>query len=141
MAGYMTKLQGYVFTGEYANGNTTPVENGVMQKLDPTTQTLKNPGEDTTTRFLCVEKTGIYGGVPAYRFVVAILGGNIYFVENGFSDVNVETDYDIRTYSKAPGELMRAHPLIVGEEFVTTMVQGDPKVGTLYGMRGNGTIG
>lgn len=30
MAGYMTKLQGYLYEGELTNGHTDGVENGVL---------------------------------------------------------------------------------------------------------------
>ena len=85
MAGYMTKLQGYLYEGELTNGAAAAVENGIL--LVPGTST--NNGKlvaianaDTTSKFLLKEITTIYDGVTAYRFVVNKLAANYYFVEN-----------------------------------------------------------
>ena len=82
------------------------------------------------------------GGVVAYRFVVDALAKRYYFVENE-RQFNVEEyqEYDKRNYTQPVGELMRAHPLLVGEEFVTNNVTGTPVVGTAYGIKADGTIG
>ena len=143
MAGYMTKLQGYLYEGELANGTAAAVENGIL--LVPGTST--NNGKlvaiasaDTTSKFLLKEITTIYDGVTAYRFVVNKLAANYYFVENGF-DINDSAAYDKRTYTTAVGEKLRAHPLVVGEEFVTTKITGTLSAGTEYGVKTDGTIG
>ena len=143
MAGYMTKLQGYVYEGELVNGESSAVENGLLMVLGTSTNAgkLKLSGSaDTTTKLLCKEVTTIYDGVVAYRFIVDKLNANYYFVENGF-DINDSCTYDKRTYSTAAGELLRAHPLLVGEEFVTDKVTGTPVVGTAYGVKADGTVG
>lgn len=143
MAGYMTKLQGYVYEGELVNGAAAAVENGVLMVPGTSTDNgkLKFAGSaDTTTKLLCKEVTTIYDGVTAYRFVVNKLNANYYFVENGF-DINDSAAYDKRTYTTAVGELLRAHPLLVGEEFVTTKVTGTIAAGTEYGVKTDGTVG
>ena len=143
MAGYMTKLQGYVYEGELVNGESSAVENGIL--MVPGTSTnigkLKLIGSaDTTTKLLCKEVTTIYDGVTAYRFVVNKLNANYYFVENGF-DINDSAAYDKRTYATPAGAELRAHPLVVGEEFVTTKVTGTISVGSEYGVKTDGTVG
>ena len=143
MAGYMTKLQGYVYEGELVNGAAAAVENGILMVQGTSTDAgkLKLIGSaDTTTKLLCKEVTTIYDGVTAYRFVVNKLNANYYFVENGF-DINDSAAYDKRTYTTAVGAELRAHPLLVGEEFVTTKVTGTIAVGTEYGVKTDGTIG
>ena len=143
MAGYMTKLQGYVYEGELVNGAATAVENGILMVQGTSTDAgkLKLIGSaDTTTKLLCKEVTTIYDGVTAYRFVVNKLNANYYFVENGF-DINDSAAYDKRTYTTAVGAELRAHPLQVGEEFVTTKVTGTIAAGTEYGVKTDGTIG
>ena len=143
MAGYMTKLQGYVYEGDLANGAAAAVENGVLMVQGTSTDAgkLKFAGSaDTTTKLLCKEVTTIYDGVVAYRFVVNKLNANYYFVENGF-DINDSAAYDKRTYTTAVGELLRAHPLVVGEEFVTDKVTGTIAAGTEYGVKTDGTVG
>ena len=143
MAGYMTKLQGYVYEGELVNGESGAVENGVLMVQGTSTDTgkLKFAGSaDSTTKLICKEVTTIYDGTVAYRFIVDKLNARYYFVENG-ADINDSNAYDKRTYSTASGELLRAHPLLVGEEFVTTKVTGTPAVGTAYGVKTDGTVG
>lgn len=141
MAGYMTKLQGYVYEGELTNGAAAAVENGVL--MVPATSTnigkLVLPSADTTTKLLCKEVTNIFG-LTAYRFIVNKLNANYYLVENGF-DVNSDEEYDESTCATKPGKFLRAHPLVVGEEFVTTKVTGTPVAGTEYGVKADGTVG
>ena len=142
MAGYMTKLQGYLYEGELVNGAADAVENGVLMVLGSGDDAgkLKLPQEDAETKLLCKEVTDIYDGIPAYRFIVNKLNGNYYFVENGF-DFNVNQSYDLTTYATANGKLLRAHPIQVGEEFVTNKVTGTPAAGTEYGVHADGTVG
>jgi len=132
MAGYMTKLQGYVYEGELVNGAAAAVENGILMVQGTSTDAgkLVLPSADTTTKLICKEVTTIYDGVTAYRFIV----------ENGF-DINDSAAYDKRTYATAVGDELRAHPLLVGEEFVTDKVTGTPAVGTAYGVKADGTVG
>lgn len=143
--GYMTKLQGYLYEGRLSNGASAAVPNGLLMVQGTSTNAdkLVLPGSaDTTSKFVCTEVTDMYGGVTAYRFVVDKLADRYYFVENSFQ-FNVEDyqTYDKRNYTQPVGELMRAHPLLVGEEFVTNNVTGTITVGTAYGVKADGTIG
>ena len=146
MAGYMTKLQGYVYEGTLKNGAANPVPNGLI--MDQGTAANNNadslvlPAADSSAKFLCMEVTDIYGGVVAYRFQVQEIGKRHFFVENE-RQFNVEDyqEYDKRNYTQPVGELMRAHALLLGEEFVTTCVTGAPAVGTVYSLKADGTIG
>lgn len=97
------------------------------------------PAKDANTKLLCKEVTTIYDGITAYRFIVTALGNKTYFVENGFEVRNDE--YDTTLYETASGKYLRAHPLLVGEEFVTDQVTGTPVVGTEYGVLATGKIG
>lgn len=142
--GYMTKLQGYVYEGRLANGASDPVPNGLImvQGTGANADKLVLPAADANTKFVCTEVTDIYGGVTAYRFVVQELSKRYYFVENSFQfGVEEYMPYDKRNYTQPVGELMRAHPLLIGEEFVTNCVTGTPAVGSAYGIKADGTIG
>lgn len=143
MAGYMTKLTNYVYEGELANGAAAAVQNGVLMLQGTSTNVGKLAfvgTADTTTKLLCKEVTDIYGGTPAYRFVVKVLNAPYYFIENGF-EVNDLAEYDKRNYTTAVDALLRAHPLQIGDEFVTTAVTGTIAAGTEYGVKTDGTIG
>lgn len=144
MSGYMTKLQGYVYEGTLKNGATDPVPNGLImdQGTGANADKLVLPAADANAKFLCMEVTDIFGGVTAYRFQVQEIGKRHFLVENSFQ-FNVEDyqEYDKRNYVQPVGELMRAHALLLGDEFVTTCVTGTPAVGTVYSLKADGTIG
>lgn len=143
MAGYMTKLQGYVYEGEWANGSAAAVANGVLMVPGTSTNNGKlvlPSSADTTTKLLLKEVTDIFDGTTAYRFVVEKLNANYYFVENGY-EINTANEYEILNYSTPVGALLRAHPLQVGEEFITTAITGTLTAGTEYGVKTDGTIG
>ena len=145
MNGYMTKLQGYVYEGTLANGAGKPVPNGMIlvQGTGSDADKLVLPTADTTKMFVCMEVTDMFGGVVAYRFQVQEITKRYFFVENSFQ-FNVEEyqEYDKRNnYTQPEGELMRAHALLLGDEFVTNCVTGTPVVGTAYGLKADGTIG
>ena len=139
MAGYMMKLQGYVYEGELVNGAANAIENGVLMVQNG--DALELPSAESTSKFICKEVTTIYDGTVAYRFIVDKLNKRYYFVENGNEYFNDQADYDNRAHEVPVGELLRAHPLLVGEEFVTTMVTGAPVAGTAYGVQADGSIG
>ena len=138
MAGYMTKLQGYVYEGELVNGEQNAVQNGILMVQNG--DKLELPAAESTSKFVCKEVTTIYGEV-GYRFVVDKLNKRYYFVENGMDDYNDMAEYDGRLYETKSGDLLRAHPLMVGEEFLTNAVTGTPVAGTAYGVQADGTIG
>lgn len=139
MAGYMTKLQGYVYEGELVNGTNAPVKNGIIMVQDGDSLVL--PSAESTTKFICKEVTTIYDGMVAYRFIVDKLNKRYYFVENGSEYFNDQGEYDNREHAVPANLELRAHPLLVGDEFVTTMVTGTPVAGTSYGVQADGTIG
>ena len=142
MAGYLTKLQGYVYEGELVNGAAAAVENGILmvQGTGANVGKMVLPAADTDTKLVCKEVGTIYDGRVAYRFIVDTLAKRYYFVENGF-DINDSAAYDKAEYTTAVGDYLRAHPLLVGEEFWTDKVTGTIAAGTAYGVKADGTIG
>lgn len=143
MAGYITKPQGHIYEGELTNGLSTAVGNGTLLVLG----TGENKGKlvapaaaDTTSKFVLREVTTIYNGTTAYRFIADTLSANYYFVECNF-DINDSEAYDETAYTTPAGGLLRAHPLVVGEEFVTTVITGTLTEGTAYGVKTDGSIG
>lgn len=138
MSGYMTKLQGYVYEGELVNGAASAVSNGMLMLQDGDSLIL--PAADTTTKFVCKEITDIYGEL-GYRFVVDKLNKRYYFVETHGEDFYANGEYDGRADTFAPGELLRAHPLLVGEEFIVSGAASAYTVGTSYGVTATGVVG
>lgn len=131
MAGYVTKHVGYMYEGEFANGETSPIENGAIVSIDATTKTMKL-ATSATKAFLAKEETTIYDGMPAYRFQVVAAADGLFLVDNN-ADINTSEAYDTRTYKTAAGELLRAHPLQNGEEILVTTTK-TIAVGTAYGV-------
>ena len=138
-SGYMTKLQGYVYEGGLTNGAGVPVPNGTI--MVQSGDKLVMPAADSGTKFVCIELTDIYGEI-GFRFVVDSLAKRYYFVENGMDDFNDMAEYDNRNYVTKDGELLRAHPLLVGEEFIVSGSSASQyTVGTAYSLKADGTIG
>lgn len=138
MAGYMTKLQGYVYEGELVNGAADAVANGTLMIQNG--DKLELPSAESTSKFVCKEITTIYGEL-GYRFVVDKLNKRYYFVETHEEDFYANAEYDGRTAETKVGELLRAHPLLVGEEFIVSGAVNQYAVGTAYGVQADGTIG
>ncbi|MBR6836256.1 MAG: hypothetical protein IKM72_09690, partial [Oscillospiraceae bacterium] len=61
MAGYMTKLQGYVYEGELVNGTGAPIENGPLVAVGTGSDAGKFilPAVNANTKFVCKEATTI----------------------------------------------------------------------------------
>lgn len=139
MAGYMTILKSNVYNGKYANGETDAVKNGTLMVLGTDGKTLKLPTADTNSKFVAVEKTTIYDGMPAVVYNANKLAATYYFIEN-VSDHNDSEAFDSREVETAAGELLRAHPLCEGEEFIVA-TEGEVTLGTAYGVKATGLIG
>lgn len=142
MAGYIEKGSP-IYQGELVNGASAAVANGVLMVAGTSTNAGKLifPAQaDTTSKFICTEVTTIYDGITAYRFIVNKLNDAYYFIENGFEAAETLA-YDNTEYTTPVGKHLRAHPLAVGDSFVTAEVTGTPTVGTAYGVKADGTIG
>lgn len=139
MSGYMTKMHGNIYEGELVNGAAAPVANGTLMVIGSTGDKLVLPSADSTTKLIAKEKTTIYDGQPAVRFIVEKLAANYYFVENA-AEINDSGEYDIGNYTTAVGKFLRAHPLAVGDEFVVG-TNLNATVGTAYGVLATGLIG
>lgn len=137
MAGYMEKLQGYVYEGTLTHNEAAPVANGLLMVRQNGKLKL---AADADAKFEYVGAATIYDGIPAHRFVVKHLDQPIYFVENAMLD-RCECTYDNTEYTVPAGELMRAHPLVQGEQFLTTFVTGTPAVGAEVSLKADGTLG
>lgn len=147
MAGFMSKLGSYLYEGELKNGAAAAVKNGTLMVLgtgDNKGKLVLPSSADTTSKFLLKNTDDLYNSVASartgYRFIVNKLNANYYLVENGY-DVNSADAYNTADYETAVGELLRAHPLEVGEEFITDRITGTLTVGTEYGVKTDGTVG
>lgn len=149
MAGYVTKHMGYLYQGELVNGGTAPVANGTLATITGG-KMVAAAAADTTSKFIALEEVVLYdsnddavlanGTVRhAYRFIVDALNKPYYFVCTQH-DVHDSCEYNTATMTTPVGAKVSAHPLAVGEEFVTDVV-GTITVGNTYGVTSAGKIG
>ena len=116
MAGYMTKLQGYVYEGEFnADEN---IKNGAFALINSSNKVEPvSTAKDTILRVI-----GLNGpfGMAGMSLLVVKQGANpIYLVENLPQDDYTGT-YDERTTGVADGYKVRMHRLLAGEEFIVS---------------------
>jgi len=121
MAGYMRKLQGYVYNGEFLAGAT--LTNGLFGQLNTannvTTVGVTSAVKDTI--FRVVEKTKLWGVDALVLECVSVGEDECWFIENEW-DVCSGTDYDTSLYSIPAGKHVRMHRVLEGEQLITTAV-------------------
>lgn len=117
MAGFMSKLQGYVYDGEHlaavdlTNGQFVYIDSA--NKAAPLTQAV-----DMTVRVKELE--GPFG-MPGLRLTVVKQGVNeVYLVENVIPTENVGV-YDETTFGPKAGEYARLHRPLAGEEMLVSV--------------------
>lgn len=115
MAGYMTKLQGYVYDGEHVAA--TALVNGNFVYVDSDNKAAPIAAEtDVKLRVKALE--GPYG-MTGLRLVVAEQGDNEVFLVENLPEG--EAEYDETTYGPAIGEYARIHRLLAGEELLVSL--------------------
>ncbi len=142
MAGYFTKLNGYVYTGEYKASADVP--NGTFVVADNAALTAKNPASSLATYgFKCIEKTSVYG-LPALRLDVVKVdnaGGEAFFVENVLDpicDNYNEAEHTIKT-----GEYLRMRKPELGDQLLVSVpaaVYSAAAVGGIFVIGANGVL-
>ena len=140
MAGYMTKLQGYVYDGQHEAA--AALENGVFATINASGKVAAS-GAVATTKFRVDEKTTLWGK-PAVRLTVIAMGATdgVHLVENEW-DINDGTDYDTSAYTCKVGDLCRIHHLLPGEQCIVSLAQAvydALTVGDTATVAANGTI-
>ena len=141
MAGYMTKLQGYVYDGSHQAA--AALANGVFVQINASNKVAAPANAVTSTKFRVEEKTTLFG-LPAVRLTVTAMGATdaMCITENEW-DVNDGAAYDLSTYTVPQDALCRIHPLLPGEQCivsVTSSVANTLAVGDTANVAANGTI-
>lgn len=116
MAGYLTKLMGYVYDGE--NIAAEPLPNGVFVSIKESGVGRTDSGSDMMLRV--VEKSELWGMPAVVLNVVDMGAGEIYFVENEW-DVNDGEAYDETIYTQKPGTYVRMKRLLPGEQVIMSV--------------------
>jgi len=121
MAGYMKKLQGYVYNGEFLSGEA--LANGIMAGLVTANgkTTVKKITADDTGLYRVVEKTTLFGKNAVILEMIKIGDAENFFVENEW-DINDACDYNTAEYTLPVGKYVRMHRVLPGEQLITTDV-------------------
>ena len=118
MAGYMTKLQGYVYEGEHKAAASTAIGNGTFVKVVNGEVTPTTAAMDTKMRIL---RATTLWGLPAVEAIVVSVGTDeVYFVEQ-VPDLANLYDYNEITATITPGQYVRMHRMLPGESAIFTI--------------------
>ena len=116
MAGYVTKLVGYVYDGDNKAGEA--LTNGIFAEI--TADGVKKITATKDVLLRLQEKTELWGK-PALVLNVTVTGEDeVYFVENEF-DVNDNEEYNEADYTIAKDAFVRMKRLIAGEQVIMTV--------------------
>lgn len=111
MAGYMTKLQGYVYEGEYKAA--AELKNGQFAVINSDREVgLTASAQDTVMR---IHKATTLWGLPAVEAIVVSVGEDeVYFVEQ-VADYTQSGIYDETNATVKVGEYVRMHRMLPGD--------------------------
>ena len=126
MAGYMRKLQGYVYNGDFKAArsmeNGTFVEVGPYQPhgsdiIEPRVMQIEADGD---AELRVAEKTVLWGRDALVLDVVIPGDKEQFFLENEWDFCDV-CDYNTSTHTCRTGEYCRMHRLVEGEQLIMTV--------------------
>ncbi len=116
MAGYMRKLQGYVYNGEFKAAQ--PMENGLFVEIGANGVAPITAAGDAELRV--AEKTVLWGRDALVLDVVIPGDKEQFFLENEWDFCDV-CDYNTSTHTCRTGEYCRMHRLVEGEQLIMTV--------------------
>lgn len=118
MAGYMTRLNGYVYDGHHVAAEELP--NGVFVELDSNNKVAKITAAKSTLKMRVAEKTTLFG-LPAVRLdVIANGNGGVYFVENEW-EVDDYQRYNEAEYTVPAGKYVKMHMPVVNDQLIMSV--------------------
>lgn len=138
MAGYMTKLMGYVYDG--AHTAAEKLQNGVLAVIGEGGVKAAATG-DAAFRIAPEGKTTLWG-MPALTLDVVKACDEVFLVENEW-DINDNEEYDTSKYELPAGKLVRMHRLVAGDQFIATVteeVYGAVNEGDAMAIAAGGTV-
>ena len=118
MAGYMTRLNGYVYDGHHVANEA--LTNGLFVELNANGKVAKIAAAKTGLKMVVAEKTSIFG-LPAVRLnVIANGDGGVYFVENEW-DINDNGVYNEAEYTLPAGGYVKMHMPVVNDQLLVSV--------------------
>lgn len=142
MAGYMRKLNGYVYEGSYAAGEE--LANGVFVELVEADGALvaKKLTAAKGPTMLVKEVTTLWNEPAVVLTVIDAGADNVYFVENEW-EIDDSTNYDESKYTVKAGHLVKMHAPVKNDELIMTVAEDVQKtlaVGAKVQPAAQGTI-
>jgi hypothetical protein len=138
MAGFVTKLQGYVYSGDYEAAQE--MTNGMFAELSNELVIPSAAKRDTVLRVN--EKTELWG-MPALRLDVVSVGKDeVFFVEQDFPP-NHEVEWNDALNKVKPDEKVRMKRLLPGEQVIMTVddtLFSGVNIGAIMQPAANGTV-
>lgn len=116
MAGYMRKLNGYVYDG--AHKAAEALSNGVFAEI--TSDGVKKIANDAAIKMRIQEKTTLWGVEAVVLDVVDPGVAEVFFVENEW-DINPYTAYDEANYQCKVGDYVKMHRPVINDQLVMTI--------------------
>lgn len=116
MAGYFTKLQGYVYNGDQIAAE--PLSNGTFAEITAGGVAKVTAAKDTKLRV--AEKTTMYGQPALTLDVVSVGADEVFFVENELPNLNGE-EWDEAMYELPAGGQVRTKRPLPGEQVIMTV--------------------
>ena len=124
MAGYMTKLNGYVYNGAFTAGEE--LQNGMFAEIADNAVVATKGAKDTVLRI--VEKTALWGMNAVILDVVSVGEDEVFLVENEW-DINDAEEYNTAKYAAKQGAYVKMHRPVVNDQMIVTV--GDDLYATL----------
>lgn len=118
MAGYMKKLNGYVYDGEHVANAAMP--NGIFVEIDATTNKVKPITAAGDTEYRVDAKTTLWMKPALVLNVIKEGDLEQYFLENEFDLVAVP-NYDSADYECKAGEYCRMHRPVINDQLIMTV--------------------
>jgi hypothetical protein len=118
MAGYMKKLNGYVYDGEHVANQA--MVNGIFVEIDSSTGKVKPITAAGDTEFRVDEKTTLWGKYALVLNVILEGDKEQYFLENDF-DLKAVPTYDSADYECKAGEYCRMHRPVINDQLIMTV--------------------
>lgn len=118
MAGYMRKLNGYVYDGEHEAA--AALANGVFAEINANGKVVAiTAAGDMELRV--DEKTTLWGKDALVLNVIVPGTKEQYFVENDIGDIHEECNYDGAEYACRVGDYVRMHRPVINDQLIMTV--------------------
>ena len=118
MAGFMKKLNGYVYDGEHVA--SVAMVNGIFVEIDSSTNKVKPITAAGDTEFRVDEKTTLWGKYALVLNVILEGDKEQYFLENDL-DTKGMVDYDTADLACKVGEYCRMHRPVINDQLIMTV--------------------